>query len=196
MKIISITSTTLMFILLISSFYINYYNHNIFTENYNEEQTQIYEDLREFLDQDYFGYERTYLLDPFEENEKDHYIDVKRIIDWVRISFYSLFGILAFLIFYIQRNRLEIADKIFLHTGIKTLVLIGIIGLISTINFELFWELFHEILFPQGNWQFAPDSLTIILFPIELFNDFVRRFVGLVVAFSATLILISIKKRK
>jgi integral membrane protein (TIGR01906 family) len=46
--------------------------------------------------------------------------------------------------------------------GVVTPVALGVIGLIA---FGPFFTLFHEIMFPQGNWEFPADSLLIQTFP-------------------------------
>lgn len=37
------------------------------------------------------------------------------------------------------------------------------------VDFDTTFTTFHELFFPQGNWEFAPDSRMIILLPAELF---------------------------
>lgn len=36
-------------------------------------------------------------------------------------------------------------------------------------GFSAFWNLFHKIFFPQGNWQFAQESILITLYPEKYF---------------------------
>ena len=45
------------------------------------------------------------------------------------------------------------------------LVLPVLVGFIVLVAFGPLFHLFHEILFPQGNWQFPSDSLLIQVFP-------------------------------
>lgn len=45
---------------------------------------------------------------------------------------------------------------------------LGVLAAVSLIFFVTFFLGFHEVLFPQGNWMFAADSMLIRLFP-EIF---------------------------
>jgi len=41
--------------------------------------------------------------------------------------------------------------------------------ILTTLFFDQAFILFHLLLFPQGNWTFAADSLLIETFPLEFF---------------------------
>ncbi len=49
-------------------------------------------------------------------------------------------------------------------------ILVGIVAVLSSclLAFSFFFEKFHELLFPQGNWMFPADSMLITVFP-EIF---------------------------
>lgn len=44
------------------------------------------------------------------------------------------------------------------------------IGVFATLAFGVTFELFHRMLFPGGNWSFAPNSLLIRLYPYEFWQ--------------------------
>ncbi|MCL2679796.1 MAG: TIGR01906 family membrane protein [Dehalococcoidia bacterium] len=64
--------------------------------------------------------------------------------------------------------------------GIVTLGLIVFVGVFAFISFDWAFTIFHEIFFPQGNWQFPPDDHMIIMFPDGFWSD-VTLLVGLMV---------------
>ncbi|MBU4482238.1 DUF1461 domain-containing protein [Patescibacteria group bacterium] len=69
---------------------------------------------------------------------------------------------------------------------------IAVISLISLLFFDRFFELFHLILFPQGNWQFNASSLMIQTYQQSFFQEFFVRVI--VVAFIFLLLLIFLIK--
>ena len=50
---------------------------------------------------------------------------------------------------------------------------------LSTLFFRQFWNWFHYVFFPQGNWQFPHDSILILLYPQEYFFGATMVFLGL-----------------
>ena len=49
--------------------------------------------------------------------------------------------------------------------GVALIVALVVVGVFAALAFGVAFELFHRILFPGGNWEFAPNSLLIRLYP-------------------------------
>lgn len=101
------------------------------------------------------------LPDAFTTSMKNHFHDVRTIIltGWI-ISLLSLI-----LLYNIDFDKREVYKKSAVTYGI----LILFIAFLAAFNFDLFFTYFHELLFPQGNWRFPPNSLIIKLFPESFF---------------------------
>ena len=55
------------------------------------------------------------------------------------------------------------------YGGIITVLLTGIIFILTLFFFNTIFTLFHLLFFPQGNWVFSADSLLIQTFPEAFF---------------------------
>jgi integral membrane protein (TIGR01906 family) len=71
--------------------------------------------------------------------------------------------------------------------GIATLGLLAFLGVFAVTSFDWFFTTFHEIFFPQGNWQFPPGDHMITMFPDGFWSD-TALLVGLVTAGLAVLV--------
>ena len=132
--------------------------HNIYDRVYNADE--ISEKLIGFFK------EENNLPLSFNEKEKSHLEDVKKLIDNGKglLVFLSLLNIILISII-LSNDNLK-----------KILISSGVFAIILPIPFLLFsfsniFTKFHLILFPQGNFQFPLDSLLIQLFPQEFFYD-------------------------
>jgi integral membrane protein (TIGR01906 family) len=63
--------------------------------------------------------------------------------------------------------------------GGATVGLLLFLGVFAATSFDWFFTTFHEIFFPNGNWQFPPGDHMITLFPDGFWSD-VTLLVGLV----------------
>ncbi len=115
-----------------------------------------------------------YLKDPnklglnYTDLEISHLEDVRKVMDWAEGIFYlSLLAVLStILYFYKDKFKLK---KLFLWGGIIITTLVGIILLLAIVSFSSSFTIFHQIFFPQGNWQFPAESLLIQTFPFDFF---------------------------
>lgn len=98
----------------------------------------------------------------FNEQEKAHLIDVRRLLHG---AYYVLEVLAAILIFCAWDNWKPIVQK-------GTILLIVILAILFFIPFDAFFTQFHQILFPQGNWQFSPDSTLIQFYPASFFMSY------------------------
>jgi len=193
-------SAALAYFILATSFYLPYYNDGFFKQNFlnngaydklgKENADEIYWGMREYLDDAYFGYERTHLISDFSEKEQAHLTDVKKVIDWVCILYYLAIFLLvasaAATCRWLGNDWKDIVAGTLHYGGAAAFAFIAIVGLFSLINFDLLWRLFHAVLFPQGNWQFSANSLLITFFPEKFFQEFVNKFSSLAVLISVT----------
>ncbi|MFH0870398.1 MAG: DUF1461 domain-containing protein [archaeon] len=124
----------------------------------------------------------------FTEKERAHLEDVQH-----RIVFLKYLGIisavaLTAIIFRIRSKSKHNKDgkgkdskafvttlkRIFLYSGISAITLIALLFLLS-LSFPAFFEAFHKVLFPAGNYAFPSDSLLITMFPEKFFQDYARK---------------------
>lgn len=116
----------------------------------------------------------------FTANERSHLSDVRTLIkvsiSAVYISF--LVFLLSVVFMYISikrkkekaRNFFNLFTKIIFQSCIILLMIYFLLFLFS-LNFNWFFDVFHKIFFPQGNYSFASDSLLIILFSSVFFYN-------------------------
>jgi integral membrane protein (TIGR01906 family) len=112
----------------------------------------------------------------FTTEEKAHLVDVRTIINSVK-----WIGIISFILLIAAIIRLSMLKdfvpnirRILVYSSISALALLIIIFALS-LNFPSFFERFHKLLFPQGNYTFPADYLLIKLFPEVLFKDYARK---------------------
>ena len=152
-KLLVIFCISLPLLLLLLSYKINLQ----FTELTIEQQNAI-----NYLD----GKEN--LLEDYTKEEKSHMNDVKLLIKKINYLFYFLLLIVSLILTYYKKDKKQII-KILRYGGITTVVSLLIFLLLIILSFEKTFIIFHDIFFPQGNWQFPIDSLLIQTFPIEFF---------------------------
>lgn len=100
--------------------------------------------------------------------EISHLKDVAKVMDGASISLYLSGIIILVILLYYKENKIKL-QKIVRYGGIATIIFIALILMAILIGFETVFTVFHHLFFPQGNWQFAADSLLIQTFPIEFF---------------------------
>ncbi len=93
--------------------------------------------------------------------------DLMQIIDIVIIP-ELLIGILLLIsIGYLGKK--ELVKNTLKLSAFGGLIFSGTIGLLSVFFFDQTFEIFHQILFPQGNYQFSFDSFLIQTLPADVF---------------------------
>ncbi|MBW2990244.1 DUF1461 domain-containing protein [Candidatus Woesearchaeota archaeon] len=115
-------------------------------------------------------------LDIFLPEERAHLEDVRNAISWVKaLGIGALVLLIAIIIrLSILKDFKPNLRRIFFYSGISTLAVLLIIFVLS-LNFTPFFDVFHKILFPQGNYTFPSHYLLIRLFPQAFFNDFAKK---------------------
>lgn len=113
----------------------------------------------------------------FLPEEKAHLADVRRIISVLKLS--SLGALLLLTLTLLKLNQLKDfrknVRKVLIYSGFASIAILLIIFLFSSLNFSAFFEGFHRLFFPQGNYSFPEHYLLIKLFPEAFFIAFARR---------------------
>jgi len=116
---------------------------------------------------------------PFTSEEVAHLQDVRSLVgigeELVIVSGLMLLIFIP-LIWWRKRNY-KLALKPVLVGSVIAFVIALTIAIIGYFAFEPTFVAFHNIFFPQGGWQFASNSLLIILFPINVFSTLAERIV-------------------
>jgi integral membrane protein (TIGR01906 family) len=107
------------------------------------------------------------LLQNYTPLELSHLEDVQKVMSTADKIFYVSLVLSFILLIYGFKRKL--LPKMLLYGGISIVSIIGLILLFSVISFNSSFTAFHEIFFPQGNWQFPSDSLLIQTFPLDFF---------------------------
>ena len=116
-------------------------------------------------------------------NDILHMKDVKGLV-WLdyRLFLGSAIYILGYVLVSLIRNRWHGRRDLALGVswgGGATIALLCFLGVFAVTSFDWFFTTFHEIFFPQGNWQFPSWDHMITLFPDGFWSD-VTLLVGLV----------------
>ena len=116
----------------------------------------------------------------FNEDEKSHMTDVRRLVLFEELIFIAL--LIGFFVLVYKRkihyNHFKKAALI--------VFLIVLLSLIASVFFNSFFKLFHLVFFPQGNWQFNASSLMIQTYQQSFFQGFFVR--TIIVTFILSLI--------
>ncbi len=106
--------------------------------------------------------------------EVSHLRDVIRVMKQVNFTFYVL-GIMMVILVAYSWEKKDLLQNMLRYGGIATAVFLLLLLLFTVIDFNGLFTLFHQLFFPQGNWQFPADSLLIRTFPVDFFVSLGRR---------------------
>lgn len=104
----------------------------------------------------------------FTESEVSHLEDVKQVMSYANYFFYAFLLTLTVIITYYRKDK-EYLFQLLNQGGKVTVAVMLLLGVLSFFFFNVVFTVFHQIFFPQGNWQFAADSLLIQTFPLDFF---------------------------
>lgn len=122
--------------------------------------------------------------------ERSHLRDVKLIFDAAFALALTAVAVLFGGAAAVARRRhdlIVVAGRVLWSSGISAVALILILGVAAWLDFHRFWQVFHRVLFPQGNWQFPNNSMLIRIYPESFFEAFVLRWIVVVVSGSLVL---------
>jgi len=102
---------------------------------------------------------------PFTANELSHLTDVRILLGGSLLLTYTL--VVVSMVAIVALRKLQLARRSLLAAGITCLALPLVGGAFMFFAFDPTFVLFHEVFFPQGNWEFPTTSLIISTFPGE-----------------------------
>jgi integral membrane protein (TIGR01906 family) len=185
-KIIVIISIILLVLIIFSaSFFMVFFNRSFYDKEFKKygqydelgttgvQKTVDY--LIKYLTSENSDINQIPELNGFSAEEKSHLSDVRKNINAVKwIGVISLVLLIIGIIrLYTLKDFKSNLKRIFVYGSISTFAVLVILFVIS-LNFPSFFESFHKLLFPQGNYTFPVDYLLIKLFPEGFFKDFAR----------------------
>ena len=126
----------------------------------------------------------------FTEAEVNHMHDVKWVLLVAIIAVAALFLLTLFSSISLrERSPGTIRRSLFSGAWI-TLGLIAVLGVMGLFNWEWLFTTFHQVFFPQGNWEFSVRSSLIRLYPQQFWIDAAIA-VAVLMAVQITLLLVA-----
>lgn len=126
----------------------------------------------------------------FTEAEVNHMHDVKWVLLIATVAVAALFLVTLFSSISL-RERAPGTIRRSLFTGAWiTLGLIAVLGVVGVFGWEWLFTTFHQVFFPQGNWEFSVRSSLIRLYPPQFWIDAAIA-VAVLVAVQITLLLVT-----
>lgn len=114
----------------------------------------------------------------FNEREKQHLLDVRKVIRFSTIALYIfiilfiLLLIASAIILKVNNHIISFVGKILFFGGFLTILLAGVLLFFIVSDFPKTFESFHRLFFWQGNYLFDLDKdLIVNLYPERLFMD-------------------------
>lgn len=124
----------------------------------------------------------------FLQAEVEHMTDVKRVFLYALVFTVTVL-VLALLSAYTLPSKAPGTVSSSLFTGSwLTLILLMVLGVSGLLGWDTFFTTFHEIFFPQGNWQFRPSDTLIRLYPPQFWKDAALAACALVVLMVAVIL--------
>lgn len=126
----------------------------------------------------------------FTEAEVNHMHDVKWVLLIATVAVAALFLLTLFSSISLrERAPGTIRHSLFSGAWI-TLGLIAVLGVVGVFGWEWLFTTFHQVFFPQGNWEFSVRSSLIRLYPPQFWIDAAIA-VAVLVAAQITLLLVT-----
>ena len=126
----------------------------------------------------------------FTEAEVNHMHDVKWVLLIATVAVAALFLLTLFSSISLrERAPGTIRRSLFCGAWI-TLGLIAVLGVVGVFGWEWLFTSFHQVFFPQGNWEFSVRSSLIRLYPPQFWIDAAIA-VAVLVAVQITLLLVT-----
>lgn len=187
-------------IIILGSFRLILYNNTFYYSEF--EKNSVYQKFdketvnsanKELLD--YFQ-NKNYLKGAFfNEREKLHLKDVKRLIETVILIFYSLAIIFTLSLYYLYYNNMVLITKSLKISSILLILILTIFGILSLLNFSEVFLNFHYLTFSNNLWQLNPETDNlIVMFPKIFFYNFLKRILIISSIFSITILLFLVTK--
>lgn len=132
----------------------------------------------------------------YDELEISHLEDVEKLL---RPALLALIPVAALALLFLIRgffgSKARVLYRVLIGGLTLTVASIGSLFIIGTLSFSSLFTTFHEVLFPQGNWTFASDSLLIMTFPLNFWiNEALIIFAGIMLTCLLYLLLVFVLK--
>ncbi len=140
---------------------------------------RVTENLLDYIKGDRENLDMTAVIDGeerevFDQREKDHMVDVRRLFVLLDRSIWAFGGATVLLaglcVFRRGRSGIDRLARGFLVALPVFCVLILVLGIVFIFNFNWFWVKFHQVVFTNDLWLLDPAvSVMIRMFPLEFF---------------------------
>ena len=114
----------------------------------------------------------------FTEDEYAHMRDVRRVFVGARIVAVIAAAVAGLLLVRAWRRDTRAALTVARDASAAAGFGVAVVGLVASVAFDPLFLLFHRIVFPQGNFLFAPDSNLLAVYPDAYWYEVTMR-VGL-----------------
>lgn len=126
----------------------------------------------------------------FTEAEVNHMHDVKWVLLIATIAVAALFLLTLFSSISLRERAPGTIRRSLFSGAWITLGLIMVLGVVGVFGWEWLFTTFHQVFFPQGNWEFSVRSSLIRLYPPQFWIDAAIA-VAVLVAAQITLLLVT-----
>ena len=126
----------------------------------------------------------------FTEAEVNHMHDVKWVLLIATIAVAALFLLTLFSSISLRERAPGTIRRSLFSGAWITLGLIAVLGVVGVFGWEWLFTTFHQVFFPQGNWEFSVRSSLIRLYPPQFWIDAAIA-VAVLVAAQITLLLVT-----
>jgi len=110
----------------------------------------------------------------YTEDEISHLEDVKKLMHFANNYFVFILVIEIFLLVVIYQIDRKQFYKPFLYGGIISTAVLLLTLFWALMDFSSLFNLFHQIFFPQGNWQFPETGKLVNLFTASFFYQITK----------------------
>lgn len=125
----------------------------------------------------------------FTEAEVNHMHDVKWVLLIATVAVAALFLLTLFSSISLRERAPGTIRRSLFSGAWITLGLIAVLGVVGVFGWEWLFTTFHQVFFPQGNWEFSVRSSLIRLYPPQFWIDAAIA-VAVLVAAQITLLLV------
>ena len=135
----------------------------------------------------------------FNDREKQHLLDVRKILNALTILLYILIAMFILLVMIagfslkVNNHIINFVGKILVFGGVLTILLAALLFFLTISDFSSTFESFHKLFFEKGTYIFDPAKEIIVrLYPEQLFMDLGLRISKGVIISSVAVILLGI----
>ena len=101
--------------------------------------------------------------DWFTDDERRHMADVRQV--FIAAQFVALAALVALIAVSLRAYRRGRLARLLRSAAGGVAAAIVLVGVLAAVSFDAAFLLFHQVLFPQGNFLFAPGSNLLVVYP-------------------------------